>query len=73
MYYKDITIYFKDNSVKLLKDIYEWHIYKNISIKIILENDDVYKYLIADLDRIVVTTKSESKSICQITNDTIIF
>lgn len=73
MYFKDITIYFKDNTVKQLKDIHNYNIYKNNIIQIVLENDYVYIYSISDIESVTVTTKLDSESTWHITNDNIFF
>lgn len=70
MYSRDMAIYFKDNTVKQLKDIYTYNIYKNDYIKIVLENDDVYRYSIDDIDMITVTTKIGT---WHVINDNILF
>lgn len=73
MYSRDITIYFKDNSVKQFKDIYQYDIYKNDTIKIVLENDCVYRYSISDIEMITVLTRSDKKGTWHITTDNILF
>lgn len=73
MYSKDMTIYFKDNTVKQLKEIHNYNIYKNDIIKIVLENDYVYMYSISDIEMIIITTRLDKKGIWHITNDNIIF
>ena len=73
MYYRDITIYFKDNTVKKLKEIYQYDIYRNDIIKIVLENDYVYRYSIDEIEMITVTTRLDKTGTWHITSDNIIF
>lgn len=73
MYSRDMTIYFKDNTVKQFKDIYKYDIYKNDFIKIVLENDYVYMYSISEIEMIDVTTKLDITGTWHIANDNIIF
>lgn len=73
MYCRDITIYFKDNTVKQLKEIHNYNIYKNDIIKIVLENDYVYMFSISDIEMIIITTRLDKKGMWHITNDTILF
>ena len=73
MYSRDITIYFKDNTVKQLKDIYKYDIYKNDIIKIVLENNYVYRYSISEIEMVAVTTKLDTTDTWHIANDNIIF
>lgn len=73
MYSRDITICFKNNDIKEFKDIYEYNVYTNNKIKIILENDKIYCYPIAELEMIIVTTKLDTTGTWHITNDTILF
>lgn len=73
MYCKDMTIYFKDNTVKQFKEIYQYGIFKNNIIKIVLENDYVYRYSIDNIEMITITTRLDKKGTWHITNDTILF
>lgn len=73
MYYRDITIHFKDNTVKQFKEIHQYDIYKNDIIKIVLENDYVYKYSISNIEMITVTTKLDKTGSWHISTDNILF
>lgn len=73
MYSKDMTIYFKDNTVKQLKEIHNYNIYENNIIQIVLENDYIYRYLISDIALVTITTKLDVEGTWHITNDNILF
>ena len=73
MYSKDMTIYFKDNTVKQLKEIHNYNIYENNIIQIVLENDYIYRYSISDIALVTITTKLDAEGTWHITNDNILF
>lgn len=70
---RDIKIFFKDNTIKDIKDIYQYNIYhKANEIEILSQKDYLYSYSLNDISQIIITTKLENQNWAT-TNDFIIF
>lgn len=70
---RDIRIFFKDNTIKDIKDIYQYNIYhKANEIEILSQKDYLYSYSLNDISQIIITTKLENQNWAT-TNDFIIF
>lgn len=70
---RDIKIFFKDNTIKDIKDIYQYNIYhKANKIEILSQKDYLYSYSLNDISQIVITTRLENQNWAT-TNDFIIF
>lgn len=70
---RDIRIFFKDNTIKDIKDIYQYNIYhKANEIEIVSQKDYLYSYSLNDISQIVITTRLENQNWAT-TNDFIIF
>lgn len=70
---RDIRIFFKDNTIKDIKDIYQYNIYhKANEIEILSQKDYLYSYSLNDISQIVITTRLENQNWAT-TSDFIIF